>query len=132
MNVKLLRKVKKHILEEPKRFIMGDWVVRKEAPGHQVCDDDGNYRPFAKCGTAACIAGWTMLLSKVDPSTVDSYSAAASELLGIGNTFHNPLFYTDDWPLEYEAAYKNAKTPAGRARVAARRIEHFIKTDGKE
>jgi hypothetical protein len=131
MNVKLLRKVKKHILEEPKRFIMGDWVVRKEYPDQQLFDDDGKPRTFAKCGTAACIAGWTMLLSKVDPDKVDSYSGAASKLLGLKERF-SPLFYTDQWPAKYEDAYVNAKTPAGRARVAARRIEHFIKTNGAE
>jgi hypothetical protein len=51
MNVPLLRKVKKHILAEPRRLEMNNWAVNvdeEEAP----------------CGTQACIAGWAVILGK--------------------------------------------------------------------
>jgi hypothetical protein len=36
------------------------------------------------------------------------------------------------WPLKFALAYTKAKTLRGKARVAVRRIDHFIKTKGRE
>jgi hypothetical protein len=36
------------------------------------------------------------------------------------------------WPLKFEKQYDDAKTPQGRLYVAIRRVEHFIKTKGRE
>ena len=47
MNVRLLRKVQKHILEEPKRYDQ-DIVAKASSE--------------APCGTACCIAGWAEVL----------------------------------------------------------------------
>ena len=53
VNVKLLKKVRKLIAEEPKRLNMGLW-------GSQL--RRGRSRP--PCGTVACLAGWTILASR--------------------------------------------------------------------
>jgi hypothetical protein len=53
LNVKLLRKVQQHILEEPRRATIDRWV-------QHVGPLDVDAPP---CGTAACIAGWCVLLS---------------------------------------------------------------------
>ncbi len=56
--MRLLRKVVKHILAEPLRLEMADYVIPidkaivKEEP-----------ETFPKCGTQGCIAGWTVMLN---------------------------------------------------------------------
>jgi hypothetical protein len=52
LNVALARKVKRHILAEPKRLNMSFWMG----------DVIGNIG-VPPCGTQACIAGWACLLS---------------------------------------------------------------------
>src|ERR1700739_464311 len=54
--VKLLRQVKDHILEEPKRLSMGSWMVIYPT-GFPT---SASWLPA--CGTVGCIAGWTVLL----------------------------------------------------------------------
>jgi hypothetical protein len=55
MNVKLLRKIQKHILEEPRRLDM-DVVLVKDI-------DPASWRDAPPCGTVGCIAGWACALS---------------------------------------------------------------------
>ena len=65
LNVRLLRRVKKHILEEPRRFVMWSWMLTKSRFGSTYpADGYGHVHQvkFASCGTAACVAGWTCLL----------------------------------------------------------------------
>lgn len=132
MNTRLLRRIQKHILAEPKRFIMGDVVVHN-APG-EMYREDGIERPFASCGTMACIAGWALLLSKNSSRDLDD----AARLLGLPQPADrwlcvgDNLFYEGNWPIKYSVAWDKARTPRARARVAARRIDHLIKTKGAE
>jgi hypothetical protein len=133
MNVKLLRKVKKHILEEPRRLAMGYFVQRKDGLTQTVFESearDGDEYPFAKCGTAACIAGWTVLLT--DQTQEWQIEQNAIRLLEIDGREAQRLFYVHSWPEKLRNKYHNLKTPAARANVAARRIDHFIKTNGAE
>lgn len=125
MNVKLLRKVKKHILEEPKRFLMRYWLVRKNSGARLPASHAG----FAKCGTAACIAGWTWTLEH--PQTPFPGSWDVADLLGIDRENRFRLFAVDHWPTQFRNKFKDDGT-AESAKVAAARIEHFIKTKGRE
>jgi hypothetical protein len=127
MKVKLLRKVKKHILEEPKRLFMAWYVVRKgdDASVIRGMRDDR----FADCGTAACIAGWTLILSGED--TPYSRSAAAAKLLGIDHNLAANLFEPSLWPAKFMDGLAD-DGDAYTAKVCAARIEHFIKTKGAE
>jgi hypothetical protein len=126
MNVKLLRKIQKHILEEPKRYDQNVWLA-EGAPQNG----------FATCGTMACIGGWAQILgSKRKPRAVSRVNAM--RLLGIDRAQAWRLFDSiagvpeDMWPRKFSAAYVKAKTDLGRARAAVRRIDHFIKTRGAE
>lgn len=134
MNVKLLRKVKRHILEEPKRLDMNTFVSRRMS-----------WRPEEErpeCGTVACVAGWAVLLDRIDkgkglPRRVDNsfymrVALNAGALLGLSYEESNRLFMFSGWPKELDHAYYAATTPRQRARVTARRIELFIKTKGAE
>jgi hypothetical protein len=104
------------------------------------------------CGTQACLAGEAVLahgLAKVLPSGGLSFKnghlAAPNEIeetaikvLGLTVIQKRKLFFfnymdgTYGWPEKFEVMYKAAKTPPGRLYVAIRRVEHFIKTRGRE
>src|SRR5216684_5835607 len=58
MNVKLLRKVAKHILAEPRRIYMEQYCVRSSD---------------APCGTAGCIAAWGAILGGEANRTQDCW-----------------------------------------------------------
>ena len=141
MNVRLLRKVQKHILAETKRFIMDDFVVRQAEGEETFFADDATEVPFAPCGTAACIAGWSVLLERGMRAKVKDFHAAGARVLGISTEYDEDhdlsseatrLFYTCYWPHKFQTRYDSAKSQKQRAKVAVARIEHFIKTKGAE
>lgn len=130
MNVKLLRKVKRHILAEPKCLLMFGWARFKEQ-GHKLFTDDGDTRPFGKCGTAGCIAGWACILEGEKALIPSEYERKARLLLSLNKLEAERLFYPMHWPQKFSGGSKDdgkSKT----AKVAAARIEHFIRTKGKE
>ncbi len=132
MNVKLLRKVAKHILEEPKRLLMRTWIFEKSDKQTRVRMAQGGSRPFAKCGTAACISGWACIISgHGEEAKKDSFMDVGMRLLGIGYPQAYRLFGPENWPKEFQRGTKDDGT-AKTARIAAKRIEHFIKTNGDE
>ena len=126
--VKMLRKVKRHILAEPKRLYMSDWILRDRGNG-KIYLMSGKERKFAKCGTAACIAGWTVILA--DREGEGRVGDTAKEILGLNDSQHDRLFAPSCWPEKFH----QGTTGDGKKRtaeIAAKRIEHFIKTDGEE
>ena len=124
MNVKLLRKVAKHILEEPRRFMMRTWRV-KGAPGEPLYDHKRKHK-FPSCGTVACIGGWCALLSGKDV-----FGTNLHKLVGITVAQGDRLFYRSSWPKQFKSKFKEDGSLTS-ARIGAKRIEHFIKTKGKE
>jgi hypothetical protein len=122
LNVKLLRRVKKHILELPNRFIMGDWIEKLD-PGTVVKDYEAKVTVPA-CGTVACLAGWTYLLAK--GKEIDCPRDEAEELLGITHDEGRELFYTDDWPADLAEDFESSSDPQERAEIAGKRIDRFI------
>lgn len=131
LNVKLLRKVQKHILAEPRRLNM-NVVVGKV---------DTSESP---CGTVGCIAGWTCILSGVPEADTDLRKAQS--LLGLTREQRDRLFaeprygledydgtsYEAVWPKSFARRYENARTQKTMAKIAAGRIDHFIATKGAE
>src|SRR4051812_1129199 len=138
--VRLLRRVEKRILDNPRRFTMDIYVSDAR--------DWYEHNPtnLPPCGTVACIAGWAMLEDA--PAKALRAMTAAQKLWmdeQAGGWFRSLLtthgvrpdsghgypyrriVATSAWPDKYRVAYTNAKSAAGQARVAARRIEHFIK-----
>lgn len=97
-------------------------------------------KPVPNCGTAGCIAGWTLALAlkKTLRETdnilyakavdyADYVPTKAARLLGLREADTNTLFLPDHWPNEIRRAYErtNPQTKA-RARLIARRIDQFI------
>lgn len=112
MNTKLLRRVRAKILRNPKELNMGRFF----------------------CGSAACIAGWAICLSdKKSPRTARAKEHGvidhkASMLLGISWIDDSAkLFFVSHWPRKFSRAYDSARSHTARAKVAAKRIDYFIK-----
>lgn len=127
MNTKLLLKVKAAILAEPLKFDMAAWFApEKKSP----------------CGTTACIAGWAISLDRKWKRLKPGLSQMrhfyfrpeklAGEAIGIDFDQTERLFFRCNWPPGMSHAYVHETTARGRARIAARRIDHFIKTNGAE
>jgi len=124
-----LRKAVKHILAEPRRYDQ-DRTLMKVEPGKQFYYTTiGAYKAPA-CGTVGCLAGWVTALSlPLDESMRVEPVSYASDKLGLNPYQRDTLFgVVERWPTKYSDQYCAAKTPKQVARVAARRVEHFIKT----
>lgn len=144
INVKLLREIRAHILSEPRAFNME--VVAERLTAQFV-----TAALMPPCKTAACIAGDAVLLTDGLPQCIDFNAEMrilrrAAELLGLDVKQSDRLFLSHGWPLPYMRQYNEASRElAGattdaerlralkkRARVAAKRITHFIQTNGQE
>ncbi len=110
--IKLLHKVKRHILEEPKRISMGVWI----------CLDarrDG-FLTVSECNTIGCIGGWTEMLGGRFDKLSDNYGSTAVEILGLNMHQRRTLFF--DSRLCHA---KSQQTPS-HARAVAKHIDRFI------
>lgn len=126
MNVKLLRKVKRHILAVPKRLFMNTFV-KTRGTSWSVLEER-----FPPCGTVACIAGWCAVF-KVGAK--EAYESNPREIamkeLNLTPTQADILFEPYLWPDKFvKGCADDGKLRT--AKIAAARIEHFIKTEGKE
>lgn len=155
LNVKLLRKIQKVILANPSHFHMGNWSGMKVDHRTNI----GEFRELASswkkdglqepCGTTACIAGWAVALAtdkEIGKAEVNynygidsNIKYISPALLGIeveldedGDQIDGmveELFYTSNWPLEFQEAYEVAKANydyPGMAKAASDRIDAFI------
>lgn len=131
MNVELLQKVKAHILEEPNRFVMGEWISKRH-PGAVIRDEsaDNAHIVTPSCGTIGCIAGWTVLLAEGAECRTDDVCRRAAALLGISGTEQH-LFYVDEWNLEDQERWEEAEAPEERVHIAADVIDDFIARHGR-
>lgn len=122
MNIPLLLKVKAAILAEPRKFDMNWWFINNEE---------------SPCGTTACIAGWAVAIHGRFKSLKQGYALEshpcrlAERLLKLDESISRNLFHVEDWPSEFSYRYDRCKTPRGRAKVAADRIDRFIETEGR-
>jgi hypothetical protein len=142
---KLLLKVKAHILEEPLRLRMGEFIRTKVVDGSSYdvetlgFGQEGNSRDikYPACNTVGCIAGWIDLLSNGMPRTAASSARRAeraerfaTKALGYNsNQEENPasgLFYQTGWAPKFVHRYDRAKTPKTRAKIVAEVIDNFI------
>lgn len=132
MNVELLQKVKAYILEEPRRLRMRFWLMKHDPD----LDNLDNLAP--PCGTVACIAGTICLLKNPDIKIDDvrttlNIMKQAAGFAGLNNFQCERLFYASAWPSRFrnELDWRDPGTKE-YAEVTARRIDHFIETEGRE
>lgn len=133
MNTRLLRKIKRLILAEPRR--MSSWFYPNQT------------RSGPPCGTVGCIAGWAILLKGKTMGerlrcVIDKdfdiqrkaqihlgLAAAQARRLFHANYHYGKGAYTN-WPRDW--AYHIAHKPADKAKVVAKRINRFIRAKGRE
>ena len=131
MNTRLLRRVQRQILAEPKRLDMLKLLMR----GREAVKCYGKDM-LPLCGTVGCIAGWTVELGKGHRAKASI--TAAAKLLRLTDEQANRLFFfafhcsRSYWPANFEAAYDTATTDEARAQITSDRIDHFIRTKGAE
>lgn len=136
LNVRLLRKIQKHILEEPRRFLMSSSVIRATTQQEwsniirRWAYDASKSMP--PCKTAACIAGWADIFTGGDGSHYLARERAAAAIgIDPGVCWGNHSLFSDKaWPEPFKSRYEASKTPAKRAKIAADRIEWLI-TNGE-
>jgi hypothetical protein len=118
---RLLRRVAKHILAEPKRLDMAYFIDR-------VTDPKGVAHKMPPCGTVGCIAGWAVTLSTTERVAYGRIATRAAKFIGIGDVVAQRLFYPGQWPEEFSRINEYRAQTVRHARLTAKRIEHFIKT----
>lgn len=138
MNIKLLERVKAHILEEPRRLCMSEVLTKSNHPidwGYEsgfnsmaAASKDLSKDEQPPCGTVGCIVGWGSKLSHKTNQNVYTDSSVFKIEYDAGKR----LFYVDEWPRKFRLRYGKCRTAKQRAKVTAERIDHFIKTNGEE
>lgn len=159
MNTRLLQRIAKHILAKPDEFQMPLWAEPiNDARTGEICgsacciagdallmngaklDNAFHFRPTAKL-TAKLKGVKDACIPDGFPRRIVAPLTAGAALLGIetspndfmgGSSEASRLFLLDRWPEKFRVAYANAATDKGRARAGYNRIQHFIKTDGRE
>lgn len=147
MNIKLLNEVKRVIRENPERLAMSLWVNKGKAgskvPAFEVDKDDRDVIPtdyvphelnrkYPKCGTVACIAGWTVELGLTEVAkscNIEGIKQTAIMLLELDEPTASKLFFVNEWPKVYQDKFNKAKTPGGAAQITIQRINYFIKNE---
>jgi hypothetical protein len=123
MNIKLLKKVKRHIMRHANKFGMSLFTYTNE------------------CGTAHCIAGWICELKEERLKTTET----AADLIEVNHEYAWDLFYMR-WPEPYKQQYLDLCTDresGGKswapkrgnrvkaAKIACQVIDLFIQNGGK-
>ena len=136
MNVRRLRRVQRHILAEPATLDMNEFLCRNLDLNMPYYHDNYAINKTPSCGTVGCIAGWTVQLYRGPRSRARLMTAGRD--LGLTKDQACRLFFfkchddSQHWPQQFEDKYHAAKTPFARAKVTAKRIDHFIATKGAE
>ena len=143
MNVALLRKIQKLFREKPSKALMDSYIELKDQykdkfePGEEI-----NFCTTHLCvaGTALVLSGkaklqWTeyyvQFMSAKTGNQICDYFNAARKVLGIGVNQAHHLFYEEEWPAQFQSD-KNTTGSRHLAKMMVARIEHFIKTKGRE
>jgi hypothetical protein len=142
MNVKLLRKIQQEVLAEPRRLRMVTFgKLYTEADVAETFTDPADAPP---CNMAACIGGFADWLTKpklfkrdIKRGGTNGIGDRARKELGLTEDQADRLFffrewgYEKGWPARFSNAYRDAKTPLAKAKVAVARIDAFIESGGK-
>lgn len=137
--IRLLQRVKRAILAEPKQFQMNAWFKIEPTT-------------IPNCGTAACIGGWLITLAskkkrnplqaikqnrftletnRVFLKSAERISRKLSAMLNLPlESQRLKLTNFNYWPKQFCNICEEGTLEY--AKQAARRIDHFIKTDGQE
>jgi hypothetical protein len=142
MKIRALEKLKRYILEEPRRYRQAAWFYSKES------DIFREQNP--PCGTVGCLAGNACVMEglKFLRNSVTrtvwivglkgkhlNVSDAAQKILGLTHREAEALFAAfpkDGWSPKAAEAYNAASTPEGRAAAAAMELDRYIRKAKRE
>lgn len=137
MNEARLLEVKHHILEDPRRLNMRDWVTlfkgRHPLSGMQPYPEWCLEIP--PCGTVQCLGGIAVSLFSDDPRKEhgawihDHAQTEAMKLLDLTREQANELFFLSSWPDTFVRRYTDAEDDRDdvlKAQITAERIDQFI------
>jgi hypothetical protein len=118
------------MLDRPDQVYMESFFSHRSA----VSDKAGG------CGTAGCIAGFLAFRSRKrcktleDAANYDNTAGSAIKYAGLTKPQAIRLFYIQNWPVRFFKAYQAQKRngAVAVASVVVKRIEHFIKTQGRQ
>lgn len=114
INKTLLRRVRNHILDEPRRYNQG-------TPGKRVSKRE------SPCGTRACIGGWADMLEGDDVRDVSDIDLdRAARKLGFNGQQAFTVFFWY-WPEQFNDAWRDDIPRKKAARLAADYINWIIK-----
>lgn len=123
MNTELLLKVKAAILARPEHFDMADWC---QVNGEVDLEPRAFSQMAPPCGTTCCIGGWAVAIVNESPYSSRLRMWQGDRALELTERQVEKLFFSDGWDMPYASHYRDADTPAQRARVAASYIDYFI------
>ena len=109
--VRMLRKVKRHILAEPKRISMGFWCLTGD-------DVTINSLKASPCGTVGCIGGWLETLYAAEHRKTKT----AFQILDMLSDFNGPAY---NFFYDTRLMAQKPQT-AAHARAVAKHIDKFI------
>lgn len=143
MNTELLLKISDRIIKHPDHFDMSCFFgVRSSQVGkpYILRVHPTELELQTNCNTVACIAGQAILLTQrlAEVGKGDgkkSEFGLACEILGLSQEKATALFHLEYWPEPFGANYYRAmdnRNDIAAAQVVAKRIHHFIKTEGRE
>jgi hypothetical protein len=123
INKTLLRRVRNHILAEPRRYAQETF---------------GRYEPQSPCNTAACLFGWAdYLANETSLEDVQEYyhsptlvAKRATAALGLKPSQAKVVMSSsgEKWPEPYRSKFLHARTDEAEARVAADYINYILRT----
>lgn len=125
--VRRLRQVKDQILGKPDSFLMCMFKTNGKSTDYLDGFHPGSgYVDIARCGTAACIAGW-LCINELGEETRPPYGfeSYAAKLLGVDTYVTSRLFFTDKWPADLRVKFTNPDLTV-RAEAAGEVIDRFI------
>jgi hypothetical protein len=123
INVKLLRRIQKYVLADPKRVDMNTFISYEGEP-----ETYHSFRSYPDCGTVGCIAGGAVTLSQKKRVKYGSVEKKARRLLGLDSEQAKRLFYDR----LYDSPGMVTAKPQTKlhARQTAKLIDRFIETEG--
>lgn len=153
INVRLLRRIQKVMLAEPRRVAMRAWAfgtddikvgssVSEESSFGLIVKRRSNIPP---CGTVGCICGWGLALTtKLRGNALNRkitklrsgdklIPRGSMKLFGITRDQADRLFMPGDWPVEFRDKLRKYNFGTKRyAKAVCDRIDFFIKTNGTD
>lgn len=119
---KLLRRVKRMMLAEPRRVSMDIWRLERDGWEHDDTAGGQLKKGFPKCGTVGCIGGWVEALYYADhPRRVRK---SADKILGLEWGQAQNLFYPD------ELMNSDKGQTRSHAKKVSAHIDDFIRREG--